>query len=131
MSSERKGSSEGKLDPFFLTLAIPFHAIHHWACRRFTSTGHLPHPRKVLCLATQRSLERVYGQKYPCRLTTHNADSSFADFQKALRARLNISKNEPLVIKQIDGEYTLDIETGAFFADLCFVVSCRLVCTDR
>jgi len=54
--------------------------------------------------------------EYACRLTTHNADGSFADFQKALRVRLNISKKEPLVIKQLDGDYTLDIETGAFLA---------------
>ena len=47
-----------------------------------------------------------------CRLTVHNLDGSFVDFQKALRVRLNISRNEPLVIKQIDGDYVLDIETG-------------------
>ncbi|KAF9653914.1 hypothetical protein BDM02DRAFT_3182353 [Thelephora ganbajun] len=46
-------------------------------------------------------------------------DSSFADFQKALRARLNISKNEPLVIKQIDGDYTLDIETEEEYEAFC------------
>lgn len=50
------------------------------------------------------------------RLTTFHPDGSFADFQKALRARLNILKNEPLVVKQIDGDYMLDIETGSFFA---------------
>ena len=55
-------------------------------------------------------------------LTIHNADGSFADLQKALRARLNISKNEPLVIKQVDGDYTLDIETGASFVGPCFIL---------
>ena len=58
-----------------------------------------------------------YYKKHAHRLTIHRlADGSLADLQKALRVRLNISKNEPLVIKQIDGDYTLDIETGAFFA---------------
>lgn len=107
---------------FFLTLATPFHAIHHWPRRRFTSTGHLSRSRKSLRLATQRSSERFYGQKYARRLTIHNTDGSFADLQKALRARLNISKDEPLVIKQIDGDYALDIETGAFLADLSFLI---------
>lgn len=60
--------------------------------------------------------------EYACRLTTHNADGSFADFQKALRVRLNIPKNEPLVVKQLDGDYTLDIETGGFLAGLRFAV---------
>lgn len=63
-----------------------------------------------------------YYKKHACRLTSHHhVDGSFADFQKALRLRLNISKNEPLVIKQIDGDYTLDIETGAFFAGSRFL----------
>ena len=47
-----------------------------------------------------------------CGLTAFNPDGSFADFQKALRTRLNIPKDEPLVVKQIDGDYMLDIETG-------------------
>lgn len=62
--------------------------------------------------------------KFAHRLTTHEPDVSFADFQKALRVRLNITKNEPLVIKQIDGDYTLDIETGLPFAGLYLVVLC-------
>ena len=49
-------------------------------------------------------------------LTFYDAGGSFTDFQKALRARLNVLENEPLVIKQIDGDYTLDIETGPFSA---------------
>lgn len=57
-----------------------------------------------------------------CRLTICDADGSFADFQKALRARLNISKTGPLIIKQIDGDYALDIETSLLFAGLHFVI---------
>ena len=57
-------------------------------------------------------------------LTLHDTDGSFADFQKALRTRLNISKDEPLVIRQIDGDYTLDIETGLFLVDRCFAIVC-------
>ena len=106
----------------FPTLAIPFHAIHHWARRKFTSAGHLPHPWKIFCLVAQRSSEHFYRKEYVCRLTTHNPDGSFADFQKALRVRLNISNNEPLVIKQLDGDYTLDIETGSFLAGPCVLV---------
>jgi hypothetical protein len=103
----------------------PFNAIHHGVRRRFTSAGHLPHPRKILCLVTQRSSEHFH-RRNTRRLTTHDTGSSFADFKKALRARLNIT-NGPLVIKQIDGDYTLDIETGAFFyypAFCCFTESC-------
>lgn len=58
---------------------------------------------------------------HPCGLTVRGSDGSFADFKKALRARLNISKHEPLVIKQIDGDYTLDIETGPSFVGPHFV----------
>ena len=113
MSSETEGSgSESRLDSLFSHTYIPVHAIHHWARRRFTSAGHLPHPWKVFCLVTQRSLEHLYRKEYVCKLTTHHPDGSFTDFQKALRVRLNISKNEPLVIKQIDGGCMLDIETG-------------------
>jgi len=107
---------------FFPTLAIPFHATHHRASRRFTSAGHLPHTCEIFCLATQRSSEHSYRKEYVCRLTTHDPDGSFADFQKALRARLNIPKNEPLVVKQIDGDYMLDIETGSFLAGPCVLV---------
>ena len=106
----------GRLDSFFPTLAIPFHATHHRASRRFTSAGHLPHPWEILRLVTQRSSEHFYRKDYVCRLTTFNPDGSFADFHKALRTRLNIPKDEPLVVKQIDGDYMLDIETGSFLA---------------
>ena len=58
------------------------------------------------------------------KLTTRNTDGSFADFQQALRLRLSISKNDPLVIKQIDGDYTLDIETGPSFVGPYFIVVC-------
>jgi hypothetical protein len=63
-------------------------------------------------------------RKFVLGLTIPDADGSFADFQKALRLRLNVSKNEPLVIKQIDGDYTLDIETGPLFAGQHLVVLC-------
>jgi hypothetical protein len=124
MSSETEGSgSESRQDWVFPTLAIPFHATHHYRTRRrFTSACHLPHPWKVFCLVTQRSSEHLYHKKYVCKLTTYHPDGSFADFQKALRARLNILGNEPLVIKQIDGDYMLDIETGSFLAGPCVLV---------
>lgn len=107
---------------FFPTLTTPSHAIHHWARRRFTSTGDLSHPWKIVCLVTQRSSKNFYRKESARRLTTRNPDGSLADFQKALRVRLNISKNEPLVIKQMDGDYTLDIETGSFLVGLCVLV---------
>ena len=62
--------------------------------------------------------------KFAYKLTLRHTGGPFADFQKALRARLNISKNEPLMIKHIDGDYTLDIETGTLFAGWYFVVLC-------
>jgi hypothetical protein len=71
------------------------------------------------------------SQKHARRLTFHNADGSLADFQKALRARLNISKNEPLAVKQLDGDYTLDIETGPCPAGPYFAVFYLLVHTVR
>lgn len=100
----------------FPTLTTPFHATHHWGLQRFTSAGHLSHSWEVFCLVTQRSSEHFHRKKHTCRLTTHNPDGSFADFQTALRVRLNVSDSEPLVIKQIDGDYTLDIETGLSIA---------------
>ena len=73
----------------------------------------------------QKGLRTIFvSQEFSSVLTIRNADGSFADFQKALRARLNISKNEPLVIKQIDGDYTLDIETGRFIVVQHLVVLC-------
>jgi len=70
-------------------------------------------------LGYTKVLGPFHRQKYTCRLTVHRADGSFADFQKALRVRLNVPGNEPLVIKQIDGDYTLDIETGVFLPGPC------------
>lgn len=113
MSSEMKGGGgESRLNLSFPTLTTSFHATHHWGLRRFTSTGHLSRSWEVFCLVTQRSSEHFHHKRYTCRLTTHNPDDSFADFQTALRVRLNVSDSEPLVIKQIDGDYMLDIETG-------------------
>ena len=63
-------------------------------------------------------------QTFTYKLTTPDADGPFADLQQALRLRLNLSKNEPLIIKQIDGDYTLDIETGPLFAGFYLVLPC-------
>ena len=84
-------------------------------------------PLENLLLGYTKVLGAFNRRKYTCGLTIRRADGSFTDFQKALRVRLNIPKNEPLVVKQIDGDYTLDIETGAFLLGLCclnFIESC-------
>ena len=78
-------------------------------------------PPENLSLGYTKVFEAFISRKYACRLTIRNTDGSFADLQKALRTRLNISKNEPLVIKQVDGDYTLDIETGPPSVGPCFV----------
>lgn len=72
-----------------------------------------------LSLGYTKVLGAFHREKYTYKLTTRNIDGSFADFRTALRVRLNISDNESLVIKQIDGDYTLDIETGLPLAGPC------------
>ena len=78
-------------------------------------------PPENLLLGYTKVCGAFIFRKYTYKLTIRNSDGSFADLQKALRTRLNISTNEPLVIKQIDGDYTLDIETGASPVGLWFV----------